>query len=60
MKRCPLCSKEMLDGENKCKHCGYALETISVEDKIKTIKVQNVLANQAKKVGEQLYCCVFF
>jgi len=49
MKRCPFCSKEILDGNTKCKHCGYTLEDISVEDKIKTIKTQNLLANQIRK-----------
>ena len=36
------------------------METISVEDKIKTIKVQNILASQAKKNWETtLLLCIF-
>lgn len=61
MKRCPRCSKEILDGFTKCNHCGFTLEAISTEDKIKTIKVQALLANQIrKKWRTTLLLCVFF
>jgi TM2 domain-containing membrane protein YozV len=60
MKRCPLCSKEILDGA-KCKYCGYTLEGTSVEEKIKTIKIQNTLANPIRKSWlTTLLLCIFF
>lgn len=61
MKRCSRCSKEMLDGETKCKHCGFTLEELSTEDKIKTIKIQSVLATRPRKNWlTTLLLCIFF
>ncbi len=58
--RCPNCSKEMLDGSTKCKHCEFTLENISIEDKIMTIKMNNILANQTRKNWRTtLLLCVF-
>jgi TM2 domain-containing membrane protein YozV len=51
----------MLDGDVKCKHCGYTLEETTVEDRLKTIKMQHALANQVRRSWRTtLLLCIFF
>jgi len=51
----------MLAGEIKCKSCGYTLEGASVEDKITTIKIKDLLEKQRRRDWRTtLLLCIFF